>query len=88
VRSQGGPQVGAAVDETGDDPRLLRRPSPRLPPPSLEPLYFNDAEMTALHPGSMICSGQRMNITVTRYAAFLTLGTVGDHTSLRACNAG
>jgi diacylglycerol O-acyltransferase / wax synthase len=54
----------------------------------LEPLYFNGAEMTDLHPGSMICSGQRMNITVTRYAAFLTLGTVGDHTSLRACNAG
>lgn len=51
-------------------------------PASPHPLYFNGAEMTDLYPISMISEGQRMNITVTRYADSITFGIVGDRSSL------
>jgi diacylglycerol O-acyltransferase / wax synthase len=51
-------------------------------PATTHPVYFNGAEMTDIYPISMVSDGQRMNITVTRYADFLTFGIVGDRTSL------
>jgi hypothetical protein len=51
-------------------------------PATSHPLYLNGAEMTDIYPISMISEGQRMNITVTRYADHLTFGIVGDRTSL------
>jgi diacylglycerol O-acyltransferase / wax synthase len=51
-------------------------------PATSHALYYNGAEMTDLYPISMISEGQRMNITVTRYADSLAFGIVGDRTTL------
>jgi diacylglycerol O-acyltransferase len=51
-------------------------------PATTHPLFSNGAEMTDIYPISMISDGQRMNITVTRYADSLTFGMVGDRTAL------
>lgn len=51
-------------------------------PAAEHPLYFNGAEMTDLYPVSMISEAQAMNITLTRYANFMTFGIVGDRRAL------
>jgi WS/DGAT/MGAT family acyltransferase len=51
-------------------------------PASPQPLYYNGAQMTDIYPISMISEGQRMNITVTRYADSVTFGIVGDRSCL------
>jgi len=51
-------------------------------PATERPLYFNGAEMTDLYPVSMISEAQAMNITLTRYANFMTFGIVGDRRAL------
>lgn len=76
---------GAAISALTGITNLPRQPFNLIVsnvPATPFPLYFNGAEMTDIYPISMISEGQRLNITVTRYAENLTFGIVGDRKSL------